>query len=433
MAEDRFRLLFIMHDRPDYPGGVSINYLRLLPRLAAMGHAVHLLACYYGDYPTAKRLSADGVHVYPLRLSLLPTVHVTRWIVHKIVQIQPDVFIPDVSTAGCFAGQCVRESGRPVITTLRSNDEVNWGRALYFTDPDLPYRVSGVVCVGRYLHDELLRQRASPELLTAVIPSGVSLPQTVSVRPGDRLRLVYAGRLVEQQKRILETMAAFIRVCRLYPDVDVTIIGEGPESARCREMVAAAGLEGRIHFTGMLLDDAYKHELAHHHAIVLLSDWEGVSGALMDGMSCGLVPISMDFEGVEELVDDEVSGLLVSDRNSSFDRAIERLRSEPALWAALSSNARRRIEQAFSIDTTVERWQAFLEQCRLAHPESLPIQRPLHVSLPAPSPLLPEYRTRSAVLRRLSRLVLPSAAAQPERPTGSHDRDGAREKPDKYP
>src|ERR1041384_8372963 len=119
------RLLFILYDRPNYPGGPIINYLRLLPALVDRGYDVHALVLYFSDYPNAKVLKAKGVHIC-VAPYFADSRNAVKWILKKVEKIQPNIFIPDVSTSGCFAGKWVKASGIPVINSHRSDDDLNW-------------------------------------------------------------------------------------------------------------------------------------------------------------------------------------------------------------------------------------------------------------------------------------------------------------------
>ena len=143
-----------------------------------LGFDVHLLAFYREDYPNARFLNTQGVKIYPKQIASLYTEDIAEWILQQAAQIQPDVFIPDGSTPGCFAGKWLRASRIPVISAHRSDDETK-GRATYFGSARSPYASTGIVCVSAYLRDELIRRVRNPKLLTKVIPSGVEIPDGV--------------------------------------------------------------------------------------------------------------------------------------------------------------------------------------------------------------------------------------------------------------
>ncbi len=168
-----------MHDRPNYPGGPIVNYRRLLPEMVNRGHDIHLIPFYHDAYPNAEYVESNGVKIYPTKHS--HTDLAVKNILGVIEKVQPDAFIPDVSTPGCFAGYWVRQSGIPVVNTLRSDDSNNMGRALYFSHPKYNRQLSGVVCVSNYLKDQLLGKLAPYVSQTVTIPSGVDIPDEIDL------------------------------------------------------------------------------------------------------------------------------------------------------------------------------------------------------------------------------------------------------------
>src|SRR5688500_2801726 len=99
------KVLFILHDRPDYPSGPIVNYLRLLPRFVSSGIEVHLFVIYTTDFPNARILQQQGVTIHTKKKDY--TEILVGWMLSKVEAIQPDVFIPDISTPGCFAGKWI--------------------------------------------------------------------------------------------------------------------------------------------------------------------------------------------------------------------------------------------------------------------------------------------------------------------------------------
>ena len=200
-------------------------------------------------------------------------------------------------------------------------------------------------------------------------------------------------------------MRAFINLCDRMPDIQFALVGDGPEKETCQRMVRDAGLEQRISFTGLLLGDEYKQELMRHHAIVLLSDYEGLPGSIMDGMSCGLIPICNGFAGANELIADGENGYIVGDRNGSFYHVVEQLYHNRELRRGLSARARQQIVRNFSIDSSVARWVSFIDECRSATGEKLTFHCPSRIRLPGPSPLLLEYSVKPTSLQLFCRKV----------------------------
>jgi glycosyltransferase involved in cell wall biosynthesis len=395
------KLLFILHDRPNYPSGPIVNYLRLLPALVDKGYVVHVLAIYKKDYPNARKLVQYGVSVWAK--SSPYTEPLIKWILQKVEAIQPDVFIPDVSAPGCFAGKWLIAANIPVINTHRSDDTLNWGKALYFSDRKYGQTLTGIVCVSRYLQENLLNRIGETSILSTVIPSGVESSMFRADQNGAGLKIVYAGRLIEKQKRISLLLDSFIRLCQRYADVSFTLIGDGPERANCTERITKSGFQSRFLLPGKLSGDDYKRTLAQSQVLILLSDYEGTPGSVMDGMSCGLVPICLHYNGVEELVRPSVNGLLVHNREDELDAAVDMLYHDVALRKRLSAAAVTTIEEEFSLNNAVGKWGQFFGQCQQTIGEKGEFKSPRKIVLPPYDSILVEDK-RIAMVPLLTRI-----------------------------
>jgi glycosyltransferase involved in cell wall biosynthesis len=189
------------------------------------------------------------------------------------------------------------------------------------------------------------------------IPCGVPVPRTVAQPPADTLRLLYAGRLSEKQKRISELTRAFGRAVREIPGTKATIIGDGPARASVEQILRENNLEPDVQVKGPLDSAQVVENILDGHVVVLLSDFEGLPVAIMEAMACGLVPVCLPVRsGIPELVDHGVTGLLVNDRSDDFVSAIRRLRTEAGLWERLSCAARERIVTGYSSEVCADRW-----------------------------------------------------------------------------
>jgi glycosyltransferase involved in cell wall biosynthesis len=395
------KLLFILHDRPDYPSGPIVNYTRLLPRFVAEGIDVHLLVIYGKDFPNARMLQQSGVVIYPKRRTYSELL--VKWILKKVEEIQPDVFIPDVSVQGCFAGKWVKASGIPVINTHRSDDALNWGKAIYFSDPAYDNVLSGIVFVNNFLKAELIRKIPASNILTEVIPSGVPIPEFVADPRPAGLKIAYSGRIVEKQKQAQAMIHSFLTLAAKYPEISFTIIGDGPERERCMAMISETPYGNKFHFTGRLEGDEYKRMLATQQVIVLLSDYEGTPGAIMDGMSCGLIPICLKYQGIEELIKHGANGFIVTDRQQSFFEVIDALYYDLELRGRMAAAARDHIISHYSIEIAQKKWTAFMEKCKANAGMAEPFKMPEKIILPSFDPMLLEDRrlSQASVISRM--------------------------------
>jgi glycosyltransferase involved in cell wall biosynthesis len=81
--------------------------------------------------------------------------------------------------------------------------------------------------------------------------------------------------------------------------------------------------------------------------------------AVLEAMSWGLPVIATPVGGIPQVIDHEVSGLLVAAGDiEGLARQIERLLADTALRERLGANARARIEADFSLRDALERLTA---------------------------------------------------------------------------
>ena len=109
----------------------------------------------------------------------------------------------------------------------------------------------------------------------------------------------------------------------------VGFIGDGTERDWLLDEISNRNLNHLATWHGSVDPKFLNHTLQSYQVSVLLSDFEGTPGAVMDAMANGLVPVVNNIpDGTTELVEHEVSGLVVSDRRDDFDDALSRLSND---------------------------------------------------------------------------------------------------------
>ncbi len=376
------KLLFVFYDRPDYFVGPIVNARRLLPELCSRGHEVHCLIFRLGaeGAPSADYLESLGVHCYvhPFDCS---TEDKIVWILQQISYISPDVFVPNLSVAGWFAARWAREAGIPTIACHRSDEDFYWAMVDDFVLGDKLWAVSGLVCVSEHLKNAVSIQ--CPEYTKlCVIPSGVPIPAETSRHDGP-LKIAYVGRMVQEQKRVHDLIDALALVMDSQPDITATLYGDGPERANVEKRIGSLGLSHRIHIAGVCPSEQIQDQLVQYHVLVLLSDYEGTPGAVMDAMACGVVPVCLDIEGgVRDLVIDKVTGVLVKNRRQDFLTAIKMLSDDPDLRKSLAANAKQHIMGKFSLQHAADLWEGFCKELLDSAPVRQPFIAPPKIRLP---------------------------------------------------
>jgi colanic acid/amylovoran biosynthesis glycosyltransferase len=170
--------------------------------------------------------------------------------------------------------------------------------------------------------------------------------------------IISIGRLIEKKG-----FADLINACALLTSrrrgFTCEIIGEGPLEETLRAQIAAAGLEDRVRLAGAQSQAQVALRLAHATIFVLPCTRDADGGmdnlptVIMEAMAAGLPVISTPLAGVPEMVEPEVNGELVPERDpKAICAAMERLISDPARARGLGDRGRQIAREKFSIETS---------------------------------------------------------------------------------
>lgn len=214
-------------------------------------------------------------------------------------------------------------------------------------------RAAFVACISHYARSQAMLM-SDPEhwdrlriVHCGVTPAMYDRPRQL----GDGTHLVFVGRLapVKGLRVLIEAMGQLGD-----PSVRLTIVGDGSERAALETLAAPLG--DRVRFTGYLSQEEVAQILATANAFVLPSFAEGVPVVLMEAMAAGLPVMATRITGVPELVEDGVSGHLVTPGDpSALADAITALASLHDGGAALGQAGRAMVRSEFDISTEAAR------------------------------------------------------------------------------
>lgn len=338
------------------------------------------LTHFGGTGPIVEALQSDGFDCRVVDCHER-TEDQVRWILEQLHENPPDVFVPNLVVSACHAARWVRAADIPTVGILHSDDPYYRAIQDEFLFGATDRQLSSVVCVSQELERQV-KLRSPTNSIVARIPYGVSIPKLSSKSRPDRFRIAYVGRLAEEQKQISKLTRAFIRVCQAIPDAEAVIYGDGPDQGNVKAVLAAEGRNVRVRWAGNIANDQIQHELLQCDVIALLSDYEGLPIALLEAMACGCVPVCLSMRsGIPELIQDSVNGIIVTDRESSFTSAVQRLKDDVELRDRLSLNARKTVIDRYSDDAAADLWAAHLQALKPSRAAKV-IRIPRKFSLP---------------------------------------------------
>ncbi len=388
LESSMMKVTFCASDFPNKVGGPYSWLPRLLPLLRDRGIESKVLFFIPGKRKQCRAVQLVKEQGFEYSVKKFPryTDQRIRWILEELKEDSPDVFIPNLVVPAFYASRWVKKAGIPTVGVMHSDDSFYHSVLDQFVFGSSDYRLSGLVAVSRFI-EETIHNQGTTQSLIRCIPCGAPVPPTTTKKTSDKLRIIYVGRLVEEQKQISLLTKAFCRAVREVPDTEAIIYGSGSSRDAVEKIIAEEGRSISVKLGGRIDSDKVQQNLLQSHVIVLLSDYEGLPIALMEAMACGVVPVCLRIRsGIPELVEDGVTGLLVDDRGDSFVDAIRRLQQESGLWEKLSQGARSKMEREYSDSIAGDLWAELLQELHQNSNRSQEIKIPRFLSVPPVHP-----------------------------------------------
>jgi colanic acid/amylovoran biosynthesis glycosyltransferase len=358
------KIAFCTYDSPTFTGGPNSWLRRLLPDLVHAGMEIHVLffvdAVSPDECPTYRDLKSQGIkcEAYPWQTTTEQRIH---WTISVLTKNPPDIFVPNMIVPCFYASKWIKKAGIPTIGVLHSDDDFYRSVSQEFVFGQRAYQFSALVCVSEFLM-QYVGNLGHTETLIKKIPYGVPVPKDVAKSPIQKLRLIYVGRLEEEQKRISEVAHALCKAVTHVPNTEAIIYGEGSAKSSI-EIILQDYPNLPVRLGGVIDNTNIQQVMMEAHVLVLLSDYEGLPIALMEAMACGLVPICLDMRsGIPELVEHDITGLIVKDRDSQFVDAVQCLQNDPSRWLKLSKSARLRVKSFYSSKFCSEKWLSLMNE-----------------------------------------------------------------------
>jgi glycosyltransferase involved in cell wall biosynthesis len=153
-----------------------------------------------------------------------------------------------------------------------------------------------------------------------------------------------------KEKGILEFIEAAKKVCSKIELCRFIIAGEGTEkfTEELHKIIKRKGLEEYVTLLGFREDIAAV--LNDSDLFVLASYIEGFPRVVIEAMACGKPVVGTDVEGVNEVIQDHITGLLVPPRDPErLSEAIAQILMDEERMKAMGQAGRKRAEELFSI------------------------------------------------------------------------------------
>ena len=262
--------------------------------------------------------------------------------------IDAHYFYPD-GVAAIMLGNRI---GKPVVITARGTDVnlipryrlpramIRWAAG----------RAAGIVTVARALKDDLIRIGV-PAGRIEVLRNGIDLHlfrplERRSARFSldfSRTTLLSVGHLIPRKGHEL-----VIQALPMLREVDLVIVGDGPERQPLGALARKSGVGDRVRFVGALPQEDLRTYYGAADALVLASSREGWANVLLESMACGTPVVASAAGGTPEVVAAPEAGVLIEARTpQAVAEAVRRLFAHYP-----DREATRRYAESFGWDAT---------------------------------------------------------------------------------
>lgn len=368
--------LTVLHCVPSlYVGGINRALVASLAALAG-GSDRHLVCTLSDRVDLRAEIEAQGVTLVSLGHRSTADAPRTLWRLVRLLRSEGvDVVHAHQFLARAYAGVAGLLARVPVVASVHNvhskleiDPSAGQHRArLLGAAQDLVDRATcrRIIAVSQAVADAQFADRPRLRSRVVVIPNGIDgarfapasasaparadLDAELGLAP-DALVLVNVGRMVaDKAQRLLVPIAA--QLVEAGHDVQVLVVGAGPESDAVAADAAQAGVSERVHLLGGRDDVAAL--LGRADQVVVTSVREGFSVAVLEAMAAARPIVASDIPPVAEALRPDVDGVLVPPGDAAaFATAIDALARDPERAAALGASARERVVARFSSAAT---------------------------------------------------------------------------------
>lgn len=370
-------------------GGTEIQTLLVVRTLLSAGYRVTVCCYYEFEESVAEQFRCAGAEVVLLKLVrssegggvVSRLVELVRRLGAVLREIRPDIVHVQYLAPGLIPILTARFNGiRAVFSTVHIAGNYAYGiKAKFFLR--LASRLStAFFCVSRSVETfwfgssavlnkaSLQTRRRHFTIFNAVDVAGIeravrlsnpgALRKSIGLRGRPVLGIV--GRLAEQKGHVV-LLTAMSEVIRLFPEVLLLVIGDGPERESLKEKALTLGLAGRVVWLGNRTQEEVFQLYGAIDIFVMPSLYEGFGLTAVEAMAAGLPVVASNVEGLCDVIEHEKTGFLfrAGDSRQLACRLLELLGS-PDIARKMGQFGRERATTLFSLER-------FGESMRLAY------------------------------------------------------------------
>ena len=349
-----------------YEGGIQTHVSSLTTELLNLGHKVTLLTAgsilEKNKYVVKGDLTTIKLPYLSRTFSLGLTNFLGEWSFNFMVKrwIKANSHKYDLIHVQGRSGMMLKQKNidTPIITTIHRlmTIESKWNKKEYANKMDRVLHLrfcnkyeqsilkhsNSIIAVSRFTKKEILEFVDIDEDKITVIPNGVDLKPFEKKEKENKL--IFVGRLSK-----VKGLSILIEAMRLVDDdIELDIIGSGPNQAELERLIRKYKLGSRIHMLGRRSRKVVYEMMKVSRALVLPSFHESQGIVLLEANVHELPVIATDYSGIPEFIIDGVNGLLFQKGHpSSLAKKITEIISHPQEAKRMGKTGRLKMIEEF--------------------------------------------------------------------------------------
>lgn len=344
--------------------GSEAHLLSLLPRLRERGWDVRMLMFHEhepGAWDFARALEQRGVPLdaIPIARDVDPRAFVRLG--EYLARQRPRILhthLVHADAYGQMAGALARVPVR--VSTKHGFNEFRQGRAFALADRGVASLAHVHIAISRGLARYLADTEGFDESSFEIVHYGIAPRDEPPAYAGGAPRLLCVGRLIPIKGHIV-LLRAFAEARRHVPGLTLDIAGRGPLEPALKALARELGVADAVRFLGYVAP--IQKQIEESAVIVVPSMGEGFGMVALEAMERARPVVAAAIGGLGELVDHEVTGLLVAPGEAEpLTEAIVRLAGDLELATRMGKAGRRRALAEFLEERCIDRTEALYER-----------------------------------------------------------------------
>lgn len=247
-----------------------------------------------------------------------------------------------------------------IVTTFHGYDVSKYIQNNTQESYRLLFTLGDIFCpISNYMKEKLLKLGCNQEKIT-VHRVGIDCSKflfTPRYQPADGIiKILTIARLIPK-KGVEYGIRAIANLLASGINIEYNIVGDGYLLPELQQLIHDLSLNNNIHLLGWKQQQEVIKLIGDSHILLAPSmtdekgDQEGIPTVIMEAMAMGLPVVSTYHSGIPELVENGVSGFLVSERN--IDQLTEKLNyliEHSDLWAEMGEAGRQFVECNYNIN-----------------------------------------------------------------------------------